>query len=253
MPLYDVEVPGLEPWDGAEPDDVWIEVELPANERAGALTLAGHLSAHATIERPSPVRRGVFVLQRLLCVDPPPPPAGVDTSVVEQGGGGEQANVTNRERYAAHAQVEACAGCHAGIDPIGFSFERWDAAGGYQLDEAWPGQDWDTPEWLTVDAAGELGGALVPEPLHGLAFEDAVELMHLLADRREVQRCYVRQRYAYALGRNLAHGSADAPAIDEQVVDVLTDQFVEADAELDALVLAIVTSEAFLHRTEVGE
>ncbi|MCA9539184.1 MAG: DUF1592 domain-containing protein, partial [Myxococcales bacterium] len=55
-------------------------VALPPEQRAGLLTRAGFLAAHGHFEHPSPVLRGVFVLERLLCAAPPPPMANVDTT-----------------------------------------------------------------------------------------------------------------------------------------------------------------------------
>jgi hypothetical protein len=238
--LYGVEVPGLSP-----EDDAWIDVELPADQRAGVLTLAGFLSAHATETRAHPVKRGVFVLDRLFCAHPPAPPGDIDTSVVE-GQGGDDLPTSNRDRYAAHTDNDACRDCHEAIDPFGFAFEHYNAAGVYWTHESWAAGD--LIEWLEVDASGVLDGALVPKPLRGRSFADAVELLHILAESPEVHGCYVRHLYGYALGRGLGGG---ADSVDAQLVEQLAQDFYEAGGALDSLVLAIVTSEPFMHRMEV--
>jgi hypothetical protein len=240
--IYGVEVP-----DSSLEDGIWIDVELPADQRAGALTLAGHLSAHATDSRANPVRRGVFVLDRLLCAEPPPPPLGVDTSVVD-GQSNTDLPTSNRERYAAHTDNDACRDCHAAIDPFGFAFEHYNAAGVWWSQESWDG-DPSVIQWLEIDASGVLDGTLIPEPLRGRSFADAVELLHILAESPEVHDCYVRHLVRYALGRGLDSGT---DAVDEQLVEQLARDFYEADGALDSLVLAIVTSEPFMHRVMLG-
>lgn len=238
--LYGVEV------EASPEDDVWIDVELPADQRAGVFTLAGPLSAHATETRAHPIKRGVLVLDRLLCAHPPAPPGDIDTSVVEGQGGGDLPT-TNRDRYAAHTDNDACRDCHEAIDPFGFAFEHYNAAGVYWTHESWGAGD--AIEWLEVDASGVLDGALVPEPLHGRSFADAVELLHILAESPEVHACYVRHLYGHALGRGLGSG---ADSVDELLVDQLAQDFYEAGGAIDSLVLAIVTSEPFMHRTRVS-
>lgn len=236
--IYGIEVPELELEDG-----LWIDVELPADQRAGALTLGGHLSAHATDSRANPVRRGVFMLDRLLCAEPPPPPLDVDTSIVD-GQGEADLPTSNRERYAEHTDNAACRDCHAAIDPFGFAFEHYNAAGVWWPQEAWDG-DPSMIQWLEIDASGVLDGALVPEPLRGRSFADAVELLHVLAESPEVHGCYVRHLVRYALGRGLDGGP---DAVDELLVEQLAEDFYESGGALDSLVLAIVTSEPFSSR-----
>jgi hypothetical protein len=157
--------------------------ELPAGERAGVLTRAGWLAAKAHMVQPSPVARGVWVLDRLLCAPPPPPPPDVDTSIDVILG---DPTIPNRAQYEAHEANPACASCHTSIDGVGFGFEHYDAMG------AWRDVDAGQP----VDATGSvvLDGATV-------AYDGATALSELLAASEDAQRCYARQWYRYALGR----------------------------------------------------
>ncbi len=200
------------------------EGELPAEERAGLLTRAGWLAATSHAVHPSPVQRGVFVLERVACEEVLPPPAVVDLAV-EGGGSGA---VTNRERYAAHTADPACAGCHARIDPLGFAFEGYDATGALRLTDA----------GRPVDATGVIVGL---GDLDGRAFDGAVELSEHLAGSETVSACVARQWTGYASGRTLEAG-------DEAELAAIAAAFSAAGGDVRQLLVEIVRSEGFRTR-----
>jgi hypothetical protein len=199
-------------------------VLLPAEERAGVLTRAAFLASRAHAIHPSPVKRGVFVLDRLLCSPPAPPPPGVDTQIPDDEPG---APVTNRERYEVHAERGNCVGCHKAIDGIGFGFEHYDSLG------AWRDEDAGQP----VDATGMFAvGDLADVP-----FDGAIEASELLAGSRTVSDCVAESWIRYALGRSLVPE-------DEATVALLADAFDASGTRFEDLLLAIVESEAFRTR-----
>ncbi len=196
-------------------------VGLPP-ERAGMLTRAGWLAPRASVTNSSPVKRGVWVLERMLCTPPPPPPPDI-----QLGGGflfGNQ--TTNREFYEQHVADPACAGCHASIDGIGFGFEHYNALGQWQ----------DLDNGFDVDASGSvtLDGTLMP-------FYGAIELSDLLADSPQVSECVARQWYRHA------HGRLETSAEDAVLVPYLDDA-VRTGVDIRTLLLSIVGSETFLTR-----
>ena len=89
------------------------------------MTRPAFLAAHSYSATSSPVRRGAFVLEQLLCEELQPPP-DVNMDLPEQGTSGGN---TIRDRLEAHWTDPACAACHTRIDPIGFSFENFGALG----------------------------------------------------------------------------------------------------------------------------
>ena len=123
---------GLEPTTLPEPDaDGFSRVELDATQRSGLLTLSGFLAWKGTDLQPNTIQRGVFVTRRILCQ-----PLG-DAPVEAQGATfGEQ--TTNRARVEALTGPGTCgAGCHGVyINPAGFAFENFGAAGEYRTDDA---------------------------------------------------------------------------------------------------------------------
>ncbi|MEM9190841.1 MAG: DUF1592 domain-containing protein [Myxococcota bacterium] len=199
-------------------------LELDPSRRAGFLTLASHLAAHSYPRDPSPIRRSMFVLERFLCTAPPPPPPGIDPSGVT--GGRDMAARTNRERHVEHTANAACRSCHDMIDPIGFSFEHYDAIGGYRTED----------NGVAIDASGDLSGLGM-----SASFNDAVALSQALAESPEVQHCVARQWMRYALGHDLR-------ASDQASLEEASAAFSSNDGSFRALVLAIVQTESFLTR-----
>ncbi|HEU4407516.1 MAG TPA: DUF1592 domain-containing protein [Polyangiaceae bacterium] len=132
----------------------------------GLLTHGGVLAAHSKFLEPGLIERGKFVRSRLLCLDTPPPPPSLMVAPPPA-----DPNLSTRERFARHSSEEPCRPCHRLIDPIGFGFERFDAAGRHHLDEG----------GRPLGAEGELVG--VDEG--GGPFVDVRGLEALLADNEQ--------------------------------------------------------------------
>ncbi len=76
--------------------------------------------------RTSPVKRGDWVLRRVLGKPVPPPPADAGSiSADDQLSDGR----TIRERLIAHRRDASCVNCHSRFDPLGFALENFDAIG----------------------------------------------------------------------------------------------------------------------------
>lgn len=209
------------------PDHGGLEArEAPAGTRAGLLTQPGLLALLANPTQSSPIRRGVFIREKLMCQPISPPPPGV---VIEPPPA--DPTLTTRERFAAHTNDPQCAGCHVMIDPIGFGFESYDALGRFR----------STENGLAIDDSGELAYTTDPE-IEG-PFRGAVELAHKLAQSQQVKDCVLGQALTFAIGR-----VPDADA-DRCTLDILRRRFNESDS-LRELFVAIAVSDAF--RTTVA-
>jgi Protein of unknown function (DUF1592)/Protein of unknown function (DUF1588)/Protein of unknown function (DUF1595) len=166
----------------------WKQVELPP-ERAGVLSLSGWLTSNSHNRVNSPTRRGLYVMEQLLCTDVPLPPPDVNAQPITPAGG-----QTLRESLLQHMNDPACSACHAVMDPIGFGFERFNPVGVLQeLDNGQP-----------IDATGTLPGVG--------DFDGAAELAGLLVDDPRLGRCLVDRAYAGNLG--FVPEAAMAPALD---------------------------------------
>lgn len=200
-------------------------VELPP-ERRGLLTQASLLAARSQSNQTSPVQRGVFVLERILCAElPSPPPSLMITppAVTEEPR-------TTRDRWAAHSAEASCRTCHAAIDPVGFAFEGFDAIGRYRTEE----------RGMPVDTRGGV-------PLLGIedgAIADAAELAETIAARPEARACLARQWLRFGLGRLERD-------VDRESVEAVA--AVESESGLAAMLVALARTDTFRHRVVMEE
>lgn len=212
---------GLSGVTGSEP----VRVDLSANaQRGGLLTQAGFLTLSSHVNRTSPVVRGRWVLDELLCQSPPPPPPNVNLAGIAMA---KEQGLTQRQALEQHRADPQCAGCHQLMDPIGLGLENYDAVGQYrELDAG-----------KLIDAAGKLP--------NGDAFTGAKELEARLAQSPQFARCAISKLYTYALGRPPVTGPEhlDGPTLDALVQTLSTSNY-----SLSAVIHQIVTSPTFTSR-----
>jgi hypothetical protein len=205
--------------------DDWAWVDLDPTERAGMLTRAGFLAVHATQNVTSPIRRGVYMLTEVLCVDLPSPPANVDNTPVEAT---EDDAASVREATLKRTSNPSCAGCHIEINELGFAFEHYDAVGSWQDEESATGS--------VIDATATLSNAGngVDGPVNG-----AIELSARLAQSPEVARCVTQKWFEVALRRSPV-------PLDACSVQKIAAKTAESRS-MRELLLAMVESDAFLN------
>jgi mono/diheme cytochrome c family protein len=198
----------------------------PENKRGGLLRQGSVLSVTSYATRTSPVLRGVLVLRNILGAPPPPPPPDVpalDESTVA-------ANLSMRQRLAAHRNNAVCASCHRSIDPVGFALENFDAVGQWRDFEV---------DGQSVDASGAIPGGGEFRGVQGL--EDA-----LLAHPELFVSTLTENLMTFALGRGVEY--YDAPAVRKIVKDAAND-----DYRFSSLILGIVKSAPFQMRAAMRE
>lgn len=100
--------------------------------RGGVLTQAAVLTATSNGLRTLPIKRGAFVLEKLLADPPKPPPA--DVPAVEEVTP-DRPLASQRERLEQHRSSASCRDCHRKIDPLGFALENYDAIGRWRTHE----------------------------------------------------------------------------------------------------------------------
>lgn len=107
--------------------NVWVRVDNAKDfDRGGLLPMAAFLTKNAPGLRTSPVKRGYWVVRRVLGEHIPPPPPVVPELPADEAKLGE---LTLREALAKHREDKACAGCHARFDSFGLVFEGYGAIG----------------------------------------------------------------------------------------------------------------------------
>jgi hypothetical protein len=197
----------------AAPATDWDRVELDPQRRSGLLTQAGLLATMAKQDRTDPVRRGKFVLERILCrnVTPPSPEIVAMFKPLDL-------SKTAREQFAQHAADPKCATCHQVLDPLGLPFEHYDSTGKWINDD----------RGMAIDATGSIDGR---------AFDGVPGLARLLVDMPEARACYVEQWLRFSSGKLLS----DA---DKANVDWLMTSFSATTSVVD-LVVAMVQGDSF--------
>lgn len=148
--------------------------QRPAGRGIGVLAQGAMLAALSGPKASSPTKRGVMIMDRLLCrVVPPVPPT------VPELGDPMPGQFTTRQHYEQiHLTSQACKSCHAHFDPIGFGFEHFDEAGRYrELDGGLP-----------IDAVSFVPGATDPTQ-HLFDFASQEELAQGLAAQKLPYEC----------------------------------------------------------------
>jgi hypothetical protein len=153
-----------------------VRVALADDERRGVLSLGAWLSATSDVAHSSPIRRGAWVSDHILCAPVPPPPSNLVIEPVELDDDGP---TSVREQLEAHRTDPVCAGCHASLDVLGMGFEVFDG---------------DASPRTVADSLGEL--------IDGRTFVGADELADLL-DRTEFASCLQQKLLTYGAGRVL--------------------------------------------------
>lgn len=189
-------------------------------ERVGYFSQLPFLILHSFNNVPDPIHRGLQISLNVMCADPgvpgevpalPPPKAGE----------------TNRERVQSNTMP--CGGtCHGTfINPIGFSFENFDGMG------RWRDEDNGEP----VDATGTY-----PFNEGTKEFQNAAQLMTLMAESEQAHACYAKKLTGYALQRDIV-------VSDVGLLETLKQQSLSTNS-IKEVILTLVADPAF--NTRVG-
>jgi len=198
----------------------------PDAHRGGLLSQGAFLTGHSDGTQSHPIKRAVWLKEKILGSPPPPPPPNVpeldpDTPGFEK--------LTLKEQLELHRDKASCVDCHRNIDPYGVVFENYDAVGRYR----------DKAKGRPVDARTKL-----PD---GAEIEGVAALKsHILEHQRDdFTRSVVRHLLAYALGRDLTF--ADDPDIDQIVRRVS-----EGNDSLRSVIVEITKSPLFTGSERIG-
>jgi hypothetical protein len=192
-------------------------------QRGGILPMAAFMTKHAPGLRTSPVKRGYWVVTRLLGRRIPAPPPDVPVLPTDETQLGE---LTLRQTLARHREDKSCATCHNKFDSFGLVFEGYGPVG----------------EVRATDLAGRPveSSAVFPD---GSEHAGVTGLQSYL--RAEAESEFVgnlcRKLLAYALGRTLLPS-------DELLVTAMHQKLSADGHRFDSLVESIVTSPQFLRK-----
>jgi hypothetical protein len=202
--------------------DTWLRVDDAGRYgRGGLLPMAVFLTQNSPGLRTSPVKRGYWVVHRVLGEIIPPPPAIVPELPADEA----KSDLPLRDMLAQHRSNAVCASCHARFDGFGLAFEGYGPVG----------------EVRTKDLAGRPVDTNVAFPGGNQA--SGVEGVETYI-REHRQTDFVdnlsRKLLAYALNRSLQLS-------DESVIERMKTRLLAKEYRFDSLVETIVTSPQFLN------
>ncbi|MBL9187203.1 MAG: DUF1592 domain-containing protein [Opitutaceae bacterium] len=191
-----------------------------ALHRGGALRLGAVLTTTSAPLRTSPVKRGDWLLRRILGTPTPPPPPDAGSLPSDPKAFGA---LTLRQKLDEHKANPACANCHLRIDPLGFPLEAFDAVGRFRT---------AYDDGGAVDVTGEFADKSVIVGADGL-------LTYLRGKEPLVLKTLAKKMLGYALGRTVL--ASDRALLDEMIA-------AGGDATFADLAVKIAGSRQFRHR-----
>lgn len=199
---------------------------VPSVRAAGLLGHASVLSSYAHSDQSSPVKRGVFVREQLLCQDFPTPPANAG------GVPKVDVNATTRERFRQHSADPSCRACHQYIDEVGFGFEGFDAIGGART----------TENGRPIDTTGELRDVEAFGAGTTTSFTSLPQLAAQLAQSRRAKSCFATMVFRQTRGRHEREAERCA-------VEALSSAFLKSGGDVRELFVEALADERFLTRS----
>jgi len=189
--------------------------------RGGLLSQGAFLTGHADGVHSHPVKRAVWVKEKILGDTPPPPPPNVPDLDPETPG---FEKLTLKQQLELHRDKDSCRDCHAKIDPYGVVFEKYDAVG--RLREAYKGRAIDDqvilPNGKSIKGVTEIKDYLMSE------------------QKDQVVLSVIKHLYAYALGKEVSFH-------DEDTLKAILEKTKNNHYQMQTLISAIVESPAFLN------
>jgi hypothetical protein len=203
--------------------DHWVRVDNASQyERGGLLGMSVFMTANSPGLRTSPVKRGYWLVHRVLGETIPPPPPVVPELPNDES----KSDLPIRDMLAAHRQNPACASCHARFDVFGLAFEGYGPIGDSRTKDL---------AGRPVDTKVQLPGG---DEAAGL---DGVQTYIREHRQKDFVDNFCRKLLGYALSRS--------PLLsDEPLVERMETKLVEDNYRFSALVETIVTSPQFLNR-----
>jgi hypothetical protein len=203
--------------------DDWVRVDDAGKyERGGLLPMAVFLTQSSPGLRTSPVKRGFWIVRRLLGEVIPPPPPNVPQLPQDEA----KTDAPLRDVLAQHRSNPLCAGCHARFDVFGLAMEGYGPVG----------------ESRTTDLAGRAidASATFPGDVQGAGFRGVQA--YIKAHRQDdFLDNLSRKLLSYSLGRSLQLS-------DDALVAQMQAKLSATGYHFDALVETIVSSPQFLNR-----
>ena len=203
--------------------DHWVRVDNAGQYgRGGLLPMSVFMTQNSPGLRTSPVKRGNWVVQKVLGIRVPPPPPVVPELPSDES----KTDLPIRQMLAQHRSNPFCAACHQRFDSFGLAYEGYGPIGDVR----------------TKDLAGRPVDTAVTYPggINGVGFEG---LRDFIRDHRQDQflNNLCRKLLSYSLNRTLQLS-------DEALVDTMQTNLAAQGDRFDTMVETIVLSPQFRNK-----
>ncbi|MEM7475049.1 MAG: DUF1588 domain-containing protein [Planctomycetota bacterium] len=221
--------------------------EMPADQRAGILTMPAWLGAYSLNDGNDPIRRGIWVRTKLLAGVIQDVPPDVDATI------STDPHLTLRERMQP-LRAQECWRCHEKMNPLGETFEIFDDWGRYRThlyfdknEEIVLRRDHQFDRMLAadelttraVDSAGFISGS-GDSSVDG-EVKDAIEMIHRIGRSERARQSFIRHLFRYFMGRNEMYS-------DSQTLIAAEEAYLAEGGSFKALVVSLLSSDSFLYR-----
>ncbi len=187
--------------------------------------------------RTSIIRRGVFVLRRLLCDPIETPPTEVINMREEQVKGIDPTSLPNYEFVRRETSAATCQTCHRKINPVGYVFENFDQLGRVRSVEA----ALDASGTVAAEHALPEGPFSLPlDPQAPIPLSDAKALTEVLANSDQARACMAANLLLHVERRQLEDSDCGGADVFERLKN--------GDSLANALVAAVANDDIFWRR-----
>lgn len=205
-----------------------VKVDKSKN-RGGLLSQGSFLAGHSSGDDSHPIKRGTWLVKKILDTPPPPPPPNVPGIPEDDP---DFAKLTKKEQLEKHRDNPSCRDCHRKIDPFGVAFEDYDAVG------LWRNKvekfDHTGKKRITLDLVSK---ATLPDKTE---IDGVASLKQYILEKRknDLTRSVAKHMLSYALGRSLSF-------TDEDELNKIIEKTEKDGYKIQTMVEAIVTSQLF--------
>ncbi len=204
---------------GVQGTDFQVTPVSPEMKRGGLMTQGSFLSGHSDGNQGHPIKRAVWLMERILGETPPPPPPNVP-DLDPKDPVNQQLSIA--QQLAIHRDSVSCRNCHKKLDPYGLVFEEYNGAGLLNPPTT-PAQDTKVtlPTGVIVNGVAEMKDYIVQ------------------SKGREFRTSLVKHLLTYALGRDMSFA-------DEKDIKSIVETLSAKGDRFQTLVETLVTSPLFL-------
>jgi hypothetical protein len=228
-------------------EEVWdfpIKQPFSIPNRKGIMSHPAWLIAHAHNFHTDPVKRGLWIQEKLLANRVPDVPITVDAQIPEDP------TRTLRDRLVEKTSASECRRCHQHMNPLGLPFEMYDDFGRFRTHEPLEAPEniitkgngkttFNVYKTLPIDSSGALAGTGKPQ-LDG-EVKDALDLIDRLAKSDRVRQSILRYAFRFYMGRN-------ETLSDSKTLIDMEQAYLKSGGSFKAVIVSLLSSDSFIYR-----